>query len=112
MVTITRSDATQMDRPTRAKVSVRALTPAQLERQRQQKQFAKLIGSLNDPSDVYEVRLGREEKSVTIRQRLLRSAQDAGKEVAVRRSPRGFVVGLMTPERRSNRGRKKALPKA
>jgi hypothetical protein len=29
----------------------------------------------------------------------------------VRKSPNGFYVGLMTPERRSNRGRK-AAPKA
>ncbi len=113
MVTITRSDVALMDRPTRATAKpARQLTPAQAERLAQQKQFARLVGHLNDASDVYEVRLTKDEKAITIRQRLLRAAQDAGKEVAVRRSTRGFLVGLMTPDRRSNRGRKKAAPKA
>ncbi len=85
------------------------LTPEQRERQRQQRQFARLMSQLDDdPSIVFEVRLDKDEKPVTVRQRLLRAASDAGKEVAVRKSPNGFLVALMTPERRSNRGRKKA----
>jgi hypothetical protein len=108
MVRITRADVSLMDRPRRTRAAAKELTPAQRERQRQQRQFTRLMGQLTDPSAVFEVRLGRQDKSITIRQRLLRAAQDAGKEVAVRRSPRGFVVGLMTPERRSNRGRKRA----
>ncbi len=108
MVRITRADASLMDRPKRTGTAARQLTPAQQERQRQQRQFTRLMGQLTDTDAVFEVRLGKEDKSVTVRQRLLRAAEDAGKEVAVRRSPRGFAVGLMTPERRSRRGRKKA----
>jgi hypothetical protein len=107
MVRITQVDVTMMDRPPKSKPP-RELTPAQRERQAQQRQFEKLMSQLNDAGTVFEIRLGRDEKAVTIRQRLLRAAQDAGKEVAVRKSERGFVVGLMTPERRSNRGRKRA----
>jgi hypothetical protein len=107
MVRIAQVDVTMMDRPPKTKPP-RELTPAQRERQQQQRQFEKLMTQLRDEATVFEVRLGREDKAVTVRQRLLRAAQDAGKEVAVRKSERGFVVGLMTPERRSNRGRKRA----
>lgn len=108
MVKIRKVDASAMNRPSPSRAAAKELTPAQAERRQQQRQFTKLMGQLNDPDTVFEIRLGKEEKGVTIRQRLLRAAQDAGKEVAVRKSPNGFVVGLMTPDRRSNRGRKKA----
>ena len=39
------------------------------------------------------------------------AAKSAGVEIAVRKAPKGFYVGLMTPERRSNRGRKTAAAK-
>jgi hypothetical protein len=112
MVKIRKVDVSVMDRPAPTRGAAKELTPAQRERQAQQRQFTRLMGQLSDPETVFEVRLGRDEKPVTIRQRLLRAAQDAGKEVAVRKSPNGFVVGLMTPERRSNRGRKKASASA
>jgi hypothetical protein len=64
------------------------------------------MGQLTGPEQVFEVRPGRDEKLATIRQRLLRAAADAGKEIAVRKSESGFMVGLMTPERRSRRGRR------
>jgi hypothetical protein len=108
MVRIAKADVSMMDRPRGTRTAAKALTP----RQRQQRQFDRLMTQLRSPSDIFEVRLGKDDKAVTIRQRLLRSAQDAGKEVAVRKSERGFVVGLMTPERRSNRGRKKATAAA
>ncbi len=66
------------------------------------------MNQLTDTETVFEVRLSRDDKPVTVRQRLMRAAQDQGKEIAVKKSPNGFVVGLMTPERRSNRGRKRA----
>jgi len=106
MARVQRVDSSVMDQP-RARGAAKQLTPEQRERQRQQRQFARLIGQLNGPHDVFEVRLGKDEKPITVRQRLLRSASDAGKEVAVRRSENGFYVALMTPDRRSNRGRKR-----
>ncbi|MDQ3492693.1 MAG: hypothetical protein M3452_05480 [Chloroflexota bacterium] len=112
MVKIRKVDVSVMDRPAPTRAAAKELTPAQRERQQQQRQFTKLMGQLNDADTVFEVRLGREEKPITVRQRLLRAAQEAGKEVAVRKSSNGFVVGLMTAERRSNRGRKKASANA
>ncbi len=108
MVKIRKVDASAMARPNPTRGAAKELTPAQRERQQQQRQFTRLMDQLSDPEAVFEVRLGKEEKPVTVRQRILKAAQEAGKEVAVRKSPNGFVVGLMTPERRSNRGRKKA----
>ncbi len=108
MVKIRKVDASAMTRPNPSRATAKELTPAQRERRQQQQQFTRLMAQLSSPETVFEIRLGKEEKGVTIRQRLLRAAQEAGKEVAVRKSPNGFVVGLMTPERRSNRGRKKA----
>ncbi|MGZ3586126.1 MAG: hypothetical protein ACXWQ6_06515 [Candidatus Limnocylindrales bacterium] len=102
MVKIRRVDRTLIDKPQRA--PRKALTP----REQQQRQFARLIGQLKGPEDVFEVALGSADKPITIRQRLLRVASDQGVEIAVRKHGSGFVVGLMTPERRTNRGRKKA----
>lgn len=108
MARIQRVDAAMMDAPKRGAAKAKELTPEQRERQRQQRQFTRLITQLNGQSDVFEVRLAKDDKPITIRQRLLRAAQDANKDVAVRRSPNGFFVGLMTTDRRSNRGRKRA----
>ncbi len=108
MVTLKRVSADMMDAPKTRKAATKELTPLQRERQLQQRQFTNMINALSDHQVVFEVRLTRTEKAITIRQRLLRAAQDANKEIAVRRSPSGFLVGLMTPGRRSNRGRKKA----
>ena len=107
MARIQRVDASAFDAPKAARRPT-TLTPAQQERQRQQRQFNELIAQLGSPSDVFEVRLGTDEKAITVRQRLLRAASDSGKQVAVRRSRSGFYVGLMTPERLFNRGRRKA----
>ncbi|HEX8938700.1 MAG TPA: hypothetical protein VF763_00935 [Candidatus Limnocylindrales bacterium] len=87
---------------------VKELSPAARERQQQQRQFKKLIGQLSGPDDVFEVSLGADEKPITIRQRLLRVAAEEGREIAVRKHGDGFLVGLMTPERRTNRGRRRA----
>ncbi len=102
MVKIRRVDRALMDKPQRA--PRQKLTP----RERQQRQFARLIRQLSGPDDVFEVALGAADKPLTIRQRLLRVAADEGAEIAVRKHGNGFVVGLLTPERRSNRGRKRA----
>ena len=59
-------------------------------------------------TDVFEVRFEKNDKPLTVRQRLLRAAQDAGKEIVVRKSENGWLVALATPERRSSRGRRRA----
>jgi hypothetical protein len=106
MVRIQRVDPALMQAPKRR--ASKELTPAQRERQLQQRQFSHMIEQLESPEDVFEVRLEGDEKAVTVRARLLRAAADSTKEVAVRSSPNGFYVGLMTPQRRSTRGRPKA----
>ena len=105
MVKIRRADPSLMDR-TNGRRSTRELSPRAAERQRQQQQFGRMISGLTGPDQVFEVQLGAEEKPVTIRQRILKAARDANVEVAVRKHGDGFLVGLMTPERRSRRGRK------
>jgi hypothetical protein len=74
----------------------------------EQQRVIKKLKTITDPSVVYEVVLEDGEKPLTVRQQLLRASKAAGVEIAVRKSPNGFYVGLMTPERRSNRGRKAA----
>lgn len=69
-----------------------------------------LIRDLNDPDQVFEIELVEGEKPATVRQRLMNAAAREHKEIAVRRYGRGFAVGLMTPERRSNRGRPRTRP--
>ena len=78
----------------------------------EQEKLIKRIKTITDESVVFEVTLEPGEKPLTVRQQLLRAAKTAGVEIAVRKSPNGFYVGLMTPERRSNRGRKAAAKPA
>jgi hypothetical protein len=109
MVKIRRAERALMDKPAgRSRASAKALTPLQAARRQQQRQFKRMINSLQSPEDVFEVRLGADDKALTVRQRLLRVAADEGKDVAVRKHGSGFVVGLLTPERRSRRGRRAA----
>jgi hypothetical protein len=62
------------------------------------------IKRIKSEKDVYEVLLTGDEKPATVRQQLTRAAKAAGVEIAVRRSPHGWYVGLMTEGRRSGRG--------
>lgn len=41
-----------------------------------------------------------DDKAASIRARIARAERETGRELAVRRSPNGFYVGLMTPGRR------------
>jgi hypothetical protein len=95
-----------LDKP-KAAAKPRALSPKALERERQQRQLVQMLTKITDPKAVFEVRLGREEKALTMRQRIMKAAQEARKEVVVRKSPNGWLVGMATPERRSKRGRRK-----
>src|SRR5688572_19196141 len=54
------------------------------------------LASIRTEKDVYEVLLTGNEKPATVRQQLARAAKAAGMEVAVRRSPHGWYVGLLT----------------
>jgi hypothetical protein len=80
-------------------------SPEFVERKRQEAEFRAQIESLTE-SDAFQVDLEPGDKALTVRQRLLRVARDMGTEIAVRKHGEGLAVGLMTPARRSNRGRK------
>jgi hypothetical protein len=92
-------DASVMAKPAKAVRSGRPLSP-------EQQYLISKIKTITDESVVYEVSLEPGEKPLTVRQQLLRAAKVAGVEIAVRKSESGFYVGLLTPERRSTRGRK------
>ena len=65
-VKIRKVDVTALDRPRSAagRSATKALTPAQRERQLQQRQLHKLMDQLTDNDTAFEVRLGRGEKPV------------------------------------------------
>jgi hypothetical protein len=101
-------DATALE----PKQAERRPSPKALERKRQEAEFRTLIASLSE-NDAFQVDLEPGEKALTVRQRLLRVAHDMGTEIAVRKHGEGLAVGLMTPARRSNRGRRpKQAPSA
>jgi hypothetical protein len=83
----------------------REMSPAARERAHQTRQFNRLISQLTGPDVVFEVRLDPTEKAFTVRQHILRVAADAGIEIAVRKHGEGFLVGLLTAERRAHLGR-------
>jgi D-Tyr-tRNAtyr deacylase len=72
-----------------------------------------IIGRLTDESIVLAIDPEEGEKPATLRQRILRVASDKHVEIAIQVKQDGegqrLLVGLMTPERRSRRGRR---PKA
>jgi hypothetical protein len=99
-------DVAMLDKP-KASAKPRALSPKALARLRQHKELVKTIGQINGPQDVFEIRLGGDEKPLTMRQRIMRAAEEAQKEIVVRKSEGGWLIGLATPERRSKRGRRR-----
>ena len=96
-------DASVLDAP---KPRPRELSPAALARQKEYARLRDLMNKLNDPGQVYEIVLESTEKPLTVRQRLMKVAAESNKDIVVRKYGNGFAVGLMTPERRSRRGRK------
>src|SRR3990172_8518364 len=96
------TDASILDEP---KATPKAPSPATVERQKQMALFRDLLARLTDDTQVFQVSLEPGDKAATVRLRLLRAAQEAGREIAVRRHGNGFAVGLMTPARRTRRGR-------
>jgi hypothetical protein len=91
-------DARLMDDPPKPKPRGRPISP-------EQRALIDRIKRITDESVVYEAVLGAEEKPATVRAQILRAAKLAGVELAVKKSPEGFYLGLMTPKRRSRRGR-------
>ncbi len=107
MVKIRRVSASSMDKQTSSPKSQRLPSPRTLARQKQERQFERLLRKLRSPDDVFEVALAADEKAATIRPRLLKVAKEAEMEIAVRRLGNGFLVGLMTPDRQERRGRRR-----
>lgn len=108
MVKIRQVDVAMLDKPKGEETAPREMSPAARARLEQQQRFARMLAKLNDRDTVFEVRLDDGEKPLTIRQRLMRAAQEQGKEIVVRKSERGWLVGLATPDRRSKRGRRRS----
>lgn len=100
-------DVSVLEKQKRA-APARALSPRARARLAQQRQFARMLSRLDDTDTVFEVRLGKADKPLTVRQRLVRAAAEQGREIVVRKSDRGWYVALATPERRSRRGRRRA----
>ena len=108
MVKIRQVERSMIDKPKPTRAAPKALSPRAMERLEQERQFKRMMAKLTDADVVFEVRFEDKDKPLTVRQRLLRAAQDAGKEIVVRKSDKGWLVALATPERRSRRGRRRA----
>ena len=108
MVKIRQVDVAMLDRPKASARTARELTPRQRERLEQQRQFERMLSRISDRDTVFEIRLDGTEKALTVRQRLMKAAQATGKDVVVRKSEKGWLVGMSTPDRKSRRGRRKA----
>ena len=108
MVKIRQVDVAMLDKPKASRSSARELSPRARERLEQQKQFERMLTRIRDRDTVFEIRLEAEEKALTVRQRLMKAAQATGREVVVRKSDKGWLVGMSTPDRKSRRGRRRA----
>jgi hypothetical protein len=108
MVKIRQVDVAMLDKPKAAATRTRELSPAAAARLAQHKQFVRMLSKVKDRDAVFEVRLEGNEKALTIRQRLMKAASEAGKDIVVRKSDRGWLVGLATDDRRSKRGRRRS----
>jgi len=104
MVKIKQVDAAMLDKPKKVAAGARALSPKAKARLAQHRQFVRMMSKISSPAAVFEVSLGGDEKAITVRQRLVKAAADAGKDVVVRKSDKGWLVAMATPERRSRRG--------
>lgn len=91
-------DAALMDAPPKPKPRGRPISP-------EQQSLIRRMRKITDESVVYEAVLQGDEKPETVRQQILRAAKLADMDIAVKRSANGFYFGLMTPARKSKRGR-------
>ena len=108
MVKIRQVDVALLDKPKATRAASKELSPKARERLEQQKQFERMLTRIGDRDTVFEIRLEGDEKPLTIRQRLMKAAEVTGKEIVVRKSDKGWLVGMSTPDRKSKRGRRKA----
>jgi hypothetical protein len=109
MVKIRQVDVSMLDKPkTASSPRAKQLTPAAAARLKQHRQFVRMLSKVNDRDAVFEIRMDKTEKAATIRQRLMKAATEAGKDVVVRKSEQGWLVGMATDDRRSKRGRRKS----
>jgi len=108
MVKIRQVDVSMLDKPRTAAGRPRQLSPKAQARLAQHRQFVRMLNKVKDPNAVFEVRLEASEKPLTVRQRLMKAAEEAGKEIVVRKSEKGWLVGMATPDRRSRRGRRRS----
>jgi hypothetical protein len=107
MVKIRQVDVAMLDKPKASRARPRELSPAAAARLAQHKQFVRMLSKITDRDAVFEVRLEGNEKPLTVRQRLMKAADEAGKDIVVRKSDKGWLVGLATDDRRSRRGRRR-----
>lgn len=107
MVKIRQVDVSMLDKPKKAPAKARALSPKAQARLKQHRQFVRMLGKVTNPNAVFEVSLGADDKALTIRQRLMKAAEEAKKDIVVRKSAKGWLIAMATPERRSKRGRRK-----
>lgn len=112
MVKIRQVDVEVLDKPKTSRAASRELSPKAKARIAQQKQFERMLNKIGDRDTVFEVRLDKDDKALTVRQRLMKAAAATGKDIVVRKSDHGWLVALSTPDRKSRRGRRKAPPKA
>lgn len=113
MVKIRQVDVAMLDKPkAAARAATRQLSPAAAARLAQHRQLVRTLSKVTDRDVVFEVRLQGAEKPLTVRQRLMKAAEAAGKDIVVRKSDNGWLVGLATEDRRSRRGRRRAAPRA
>ena len=112
MVKIRQVDVAMLDKPKATRAAAKELSPRARERLAQQKQFERMLTRIADRDTVFEIRLEADDKPLTIRQRLMKAAEATGKEIVVRKSEKGWLVGLSTPDRKSRRGRRKASASA
>jgi len=110
MVKIRQVDVSMLDKPKSAAAKPRALSPKAQARLAQHRQFVRMLSKISRADAVFEVRLGGDEKALTVRQRLMKAADEAGKDIVVRKSTKGWLIGMATPERRSRRGRRRTKP--
>lgn len=108
MAKIRQVDVAMLDKPKASRPMAREMSPKARERLEQQKQFERMLTRIGDRDTVFEIRLEPTEKALTVRQRLMKAAAVTGKEVVVRKSEKGWLVGMSTPDRKSRRGRRKA----
>lgn len=107
MAKIRQVDVAMLDRPATT-TTPRELSPKAQARLAQHRQFVGMISKISGADTVFEIRLEADEKPLTVRQRLMKAAEETGRDIVVRKSDKGWLVGLATPERRSRRGRRKA----